>query len=35
MQLDRLQRTLFVVWAVLLLFVLPGLSYLVARILGG
>lgn len=34
MELDRRQRTLFIVWAVMLLLVLPAISYLFARILG-
>jgi hypothetical protein len=33
--MDRRQKVLFVVWAVLLLLLLPGLSYLFARIVGG
>jgi hypothetical protein len=33
--MDRRQKVLFIVWAVLLLLVLPGLSYLFARIVGG
>jgi hypothetical protein len=35
MELDRRQKAIFVVWVVLLLFVLPGISYLLARLLGG
>jgi hypothetical protein len=33
--MDRRQKMLFIVWAVLLLVVLPGLSYLLAQMVGG
>jgi hypothetical protein len=33
--MDRRQKVLFIVWAVLVLLVLPGLSYLLARMVGG
>jgi hypothetical protein len=33
--MDRRRTVLFITWAVLLLFVLPVVSYLFARIVGG
>jgi len=33
-RLDRRQRTLFLVWSVMLLVVLPAVSYVLARFMG-